>query len=179
MLQITVTDKNTDIPDDELRRAFVGYEPGMSDEDMYEANHGCWHLGEKAEGEHYVLFKYSRDGLVKQAVAIDHIADTPSGKRRVVHGTVLTAGHPVYDKFVGKLAPVQGNRNPVVYFDDTVGAVPCRCGCGGVTERGDFLPGHDQTALHARVKQIGTVAEFLDWFDNVRGNTKPTARASR
>jgi len=35
---------------------------------------------------------------------------------------------------------------------------------------GDFAIGHDQKALHARVAQIGTVAQFLDWFDVVRGN---------
>jgi hypothetical protein len=29
------------------------------------------------------------------------------------------------------------------------------------------VTGHDQRALHNRVRQIGSVAEFIDWFDNV------------
>ena len=35
-------------------------------------------------------------------------------------------------------------------------------------ERPGFLPGHDQRAIHDRINQIGTVSEFLDWFDIVR-----------
>ncbi|MFE2022458.1 hypothetical protein ACFW9O_30955 [Streptomyces sp. NPDC059499] len=30
---------------------------------------------------------------------------------------------------------------------------------------GWFLPGHDQKALHDRVAKIGTVHEFIHWFD--------------
>lgn len=31
-------------------------------------------------------------------------------------------------------------------------------------------------ALHDRVRQIGTVADFPGWFDIVRGNRQPAAR---
>ncbi len=44
---------------------------------------------------------------------------------------------------------------------------PRKCGRGGTAMGRDFLAGHDQTALHDRVKKIGTVAEFLDWFDDL------------
>ena len=108
-------------------------------------------------------------GEVRQAVEIESIEPVERGHRSVVHGTILRAGHPVYDKYVGKTSPVQGMRNPVTYVKDDIDARPCRCGCGGTTSGGDFLVGHDQTALHARVKQIGSVAEFIDWFDVVRG----------
>ena len=92
--------------------------------------------------------------------------------RSVIHGTVLEPGHSVYDAYVGKPSPVQSVRNPVIYFDAPVDGNPCRCGCGGSVSSRDFLPGHDQTALHDRIKQIGTVSEFLDWFDVVRGHGK-------
>jgi hypothetical protein len=36
--------------------------------------------------------------------------------------------------------------------------------------------GHEQTALHQRVAQIGTIPEFLRWFDAVRAGTEPAAR---
>lgn len=73
---------------------------------------------------------------------------------------------------MGKVSPVQGVRNPVTYVDDE--GQPCRCGCGGLVAGREFLSGHDQTALHDRVRQIGTVSQFLDWFDIVRGN-RPVA----
>ncbi|MFE5703229.1 MULTISPECIES: hypothetical protein [Rhodococcus] len=28
------------------------------------------------------------------------------------------------------------------------------------------MPGHDQAALHQRVAKIGSIADFLQWFDN-------------
>lgn len=31
---------------------------------------------------------------------------------------------------------------------------------------GWFAIGHDQKALHARISKIGTVREFIDWFDS-------------
>lgn len=118
----------------------------------------------------------SFEGVVRQAIEIESIEPVERGGRSVVHGTILEPGHPVYDRYVGKTSPVQGLRNPVTYFDDAADGRTCRCGCGGTAMKGDFLPGHDQTALHARVKEIGTVAEFLDWFDIVRGNS-PVPRA--
>jgi hypothetical protein len=36
--------------------------------------------------------------------------------------------------------------------------------------------GHEQTALNQRVAQIGTIPEFLRWFDAVRAGSEPTAR---
>jgi hypothetical protein len=36
--------------------------------------------------------------------------------------------------------------------------------------------GHEQTALHQRVAQIGTIPEFLRWFDAVRAGTQPAAK---
>ena len=108
-------------------------------------------------------------GKVRQAIEIDNIEPVHTG-RSVINGKILSSGHAVYDKYVGKESPVQGMRNPVTYFDDEdVDGRPCRCGCGASLVGRDFLQGHDQTALHARVKQIGTVAEVLDWFDIVRG----------
>lgn len=100
-------------------------------------------------------------------------------ERSVLNGRVLKAGHPVYDWYVDKPSPVTGMPNPITHIDDDVDTRACRCGCGEVARGKEFLPGHDQTALHDRVKQIGTVFEFLDRFDIVRG-TKPlqTARWS-
>lgn len=175
MLHITLgPERPVDPGKDELGRDRVGFSPTMSELALYDANHGCWKLGARANKEQYMIVSFG--GLVRQAVEIESIAPVTRGDRSVVHGPILRAGHPVYDKHVGKTSPVQGVRNPVTYFDDDADGRPCRCGCGGVAVGKDFLLGHDQTALHNRVRQIGTVAEFLDWFDIVRG-TRPISPA--
>lgn len=169
MLHITLgPERAVDPSQDELGRDRVGYSETMSELALYDANHGCWKLGPRASKEQYAIVSFG--GIVRQAIDIDNIEPVERGSRSVVNGSILRPGHPVYDKYVDKKSPVQGMRNPITYFDDEVDGRPCMCGCGGSVPGRDFLPGHDQTALHDRVKQIGTVAEFLTWFDIVRGN---------
>lgn len=169
MLHITLgTERQIDPREDDLRRTTVGYSQRMNDYELYEANHGCWKLGTRAQGERYYLASF--DGVVRQAVEIDRIErSSPTSGRSVIHGRILKSGHSVYDKWVGKRSPVAGVRNPITYFEDEADERACLCSCGGTSLGRDFLPGHDQTALHDRVRQIGTVAEFLEWFDIVRG----------
>lgn len=164
MLHITLGDRRPVAPEtDELGRDHVGYEPGMSEQDMYIANRGCWVLGERADSERYVLF--SHKGIVRMAVAIDRIEETSSNRRAIV-GQVLQPGDRVHDIYVGGPAPVQGVRNPITYVDDPrFDRKECACGCGTEVTRGDWVPGHDQRALHTRIAQIGTVKQFIEWFD--------------
>ena len=86
---------------------------------------------------------------------------------RQIVGQILTKGHPVFDAYVGKPSPVIGVRNPVSYIDADEDLRRCECGCGAEVSHGPFVSGHDQRALHERVAKIGTVAEFLCWFDQV------------
>lgn len=45
----------------------------------------------------------------------------------------------------------------------------CKCGCGQVVARGQWLPGHDHRAVHHRIKRDhGNVAAFIDWYDGAR-----------
>lgn len=168
MLHITLgRARSIDPATDDLGRSVVGFSARMSDQDLYEANHGCWKLGPRARGERYYLASY--EGVIRQAVEIDRIErSSPGGPRSVIHGRVLKAGHPVFDRWVGQASPVTGVRNPITYFDDEADGGICLCGCSGATLGNDFLPGHDQKAMHDRVRQIGTVAEFIQWFDVVR-----------
>ncbi len=48
----------------------------------------------------------------------------------------------------------------------TFGNRVCGCSCGTPINRGDFLPGHDQRAIHERIAKVGTVKDFITWFDN-------------
>ena len=74
----------------------------------------------------------------------------------------------MYDRYVGKPSPIEKpGRNPIAYFDADEDNRQCLCGCGtelAGTNR-DFAPGHDQKAVHERVAKVGSVAEFLEWFD--------------
>ena len=161
MLHITLGPKSPAPGEDLLGRDFVGYSTDMTETELHEANRGCWVLGKRADSESFCLFSY--EGTVVQAMEIDRIVETPP--RRALEGTVLKAGHPVYDEFVGGPSPVRG-RNPIGYFDHRSGHVLCLCGCGTEVPKGRFLPGHDQRAIHDRIAKIGTVADFIAWFDD-------------
>lgn len=142
--------------------------PGPLDTDaqIYEAGRGDWVLGARADRETHALI--SHRGIVRLAIAIDHLEDAEGGRRAIV-GRVLHAGDPVHDVYVGRPSPVTGVRNPITYFEPDEGPRLCRCGCG--TElppgKGLFVPGHDQRAVHDRVAKVGTIVDFLDWFDRV------------
>ncbi len=149
--------------DDPLGRGHIGWEPGMTDQQTYEAGRGAWVLGAKADRERYMLI--TADGVVRQAIEIHRLVQV-TGSRRAVEGAVLPAGHPVHDTYVGKPSPVPASvRNPVTYIDSALDAKACACGCGEATTTGWFVPGHDQRALHERVARIGSVYEFIQWFD--------------
>jgi hypothetical protein len=170
------SERTVDPEQDDLGRDRVGFSKTMSPLALYDANHGCWHLGERASREHFALLTFDGTGVL--AIKIDHIEPVParaggreSSRRSVIHGAILTEGHQIYDTYVGKSSPIPPQRNPVGYYDAPEEQTSCRCGCGGQTLAGkDFIPGHDQTALHDRVRQIGTVRDFIDWFDRVHGN---------
>lgn len=156
--------REVDKDEDGLGRSVVGWFPGMSDEQLYEAARGVWKLGSRADRERHALF--IAQGLVRGAVEIDRL--TVRGDRRAIVGVgqkLLGPGNPIYDTYVGKPDPTGSRtRNPVRYWDPSAGHV-CGCGCGEATER-EFLPGHDQRAIHERISRVfRSVTEFLVWFD--------------
>lgn len=169
MLIVTIgPEQELDEPD-ELGRTRTGYREGMSDRELYEAARGSWKLGDKADNELFALVAHA--GVVRMAIEIDRLVVT-APDRRALQGSILHSGDAVYDQYVGKPVPVE-SYGPVRYFDSPVGTRGCRCGCGAQLSSSKFVPGHDQIALHQRVKQIGTTADFLVWFDDL---TRPFAR---
>jgi hypothetical protein len=149
--------------EDQLGRDHVGWDPNMSDEALFRANRGCWVLGERAEKEQYALL--SCEDKVRMAIEIDRLVPVAGG-RKAMEGRFLKPGNAVYDAYVSEEPPVKSTRNPITYFDSLHDCRLCGCGCGEPVTGGWFLAGHDQKALHARVAKIGTVREFIDWFDN-------------
>lgn len=146
---------------DPLGRSVVGWSPTMSPAELYEACRGCWKVGERGKKERFILLV--ADDVVRGAMEVSGYADH-SDHRTSFTGTMLGPGHPVFDAYVNKPDPCGGNhRNPVRYLPNPPRS--CGCGCGTTTER-DFVPGHDQRAVHDRIKRVfGSVSNFLLWFD--------------
>lgn len=176
MIHITLGQKGSRDADDPQGRTFHGWAPEVSTEENWQANRGDWVLGARAERENYVIF--SHRGQVVMAAEIDQIVDAPNRPgRKMIEGRLLGKGHPVHDTYVDQDTPerVRGSRNPVTYLDSTVGGRLCECGCAQEIYSGRFVRGHEQTALHQRVAKIGTIQDFLDWFDAVQAKAQPAA----
>lgn len=161
MIHITLG-KEKAVTGDGLGRSLVGYREGMTAEEVFQASRGCWRFGARADREKFAIV--SHGGRVLIAIEIDELVDQGKG-RRAIEGRILKKGHPVHDRYVGKPSPVPPMRNPITYFPDRDEERSCACGCGEPVTRGDFLSGHDQKAIHERVARVGSVVDFLEWFD--------------
>ena len=173
--------KYSDDPKDPLRRTTYGWDEHASDKQNWNNNRGYWVLGARARRESYVLFSYSETKKVVMAAEIIDIVDAP-GKpgKRIIEGDLLPADHPVYRAYVGQDTPDSARvRNPVTYLDSDVGGWLCKCGCGTEIHSGDFVRGHEQVALHKRVAEIGTIPDFIRWFDAVRSGESVAAKPAR
>jgi hypothetical protein len=174
MIHITLTSAKQSPADDPLGRTRYGYSPEMTPREIFDANHGYYVLGARADRERYALFAApdkpgpNKVVLAVKITSIDPVPGKP-GYRQIM-GTLLEKGHPVFDSYVGKPSPVTGVRNPVTYIESPEDLRLCECGCGTEVSRGPFVSGHDQRALHERVAKIGTVTEFLRWFDQTYQN---------
>ncbi|GAA2535792.1 MULTISPECIES: hypothetical protein [Pseudonocardia] len=181
-IHITLTRKTRiDDPTDVLGRTYFGWDPDATAETNWAANRGHWVLGQRARGERYVLFSFVDDREIVMAAEIDDIVEaTDKPGKKIIEGALLQPGHPVYEAFVGQPQPESARvRNPVTYLDVTVGGWLCGCGCGAEIYVGEFVRGHEQTALHQRVARIGTIPEFIRWFDTLEAGQSPeTTRAT-
>ena len=146
-----------------------GVKSSASDQDLYEAGRRAWRLAAGAEGERYALIVF--EGTVRVAVEIDEWKIEASG-RRALSGRVLADGDAVHDRFFGKSDPSGStSRNPARYWVAPAlkgQYTACLCGCG-VEARNRWLPGHDQRAIHQRIRRDfqGNVATFIAWYDQV------------
>jgi hypothetical protein len=169
MIHITLTSAKQTPADDPLGRTRYGYSPEMTPAEIFDANHGYYILGARADRERYALFSApAKPGPNKVVLAVEIVSIDPVPGRpghRQINGHPLEKGHSVFDSYVGKPSPVAGVRNPVTYIESAEDLRLCECGCGTEVSHGPFVSGHDQRALHERVAKIGTVAEFLRWFD--------------
>lgn len=147
-----------------LPRRHAGWDPTMTDGEIYDAARGWWRLNARAEQERHALVLAG--GQVRMAIAIREWRT--EGDRRAFAGDILGPGDPVHDKFVGKPDPATStSRFPVLYLPDPLDASVCRCGCGETVARGEWVQGHEQRAIFDRIRAdfAGSVSRFIDWYD--------------
>jgi hypothetical protein len=94
-----------------------GYRVGMPDEEAFRLNRWDWNIGPNRHPE-FVIFAYGQ--CIRLAATISSIEDipaSPTGKKEI-RGSVLSDGHPVYDRFVNKPPPAwargRGNRYALI-----------------------------------------------------------------
>lgn len=145
-------------------RSHCGWYPGMPPEDTYTSARAWWVLNRiRAEREKYAVV--TARGTAVQAIEITGWHTRADG-RHAFSGKVLTAGHPVYERYIGNPLGT-ASRNPIRYLEDPNDpAGTCKCGCGEATG-GTWVTGHDQRAIHDRIRRdfSGDVARFIDWYD--------------
>ncbi len=147
-----------------LPRMHAGWDPTMTAQEVYDAARGWWRLNQRAEQERYAVVVAG--GQCQLAIRINKWQQ--EGDRRAFAGDILGPGDLVHDKFVGKPDPADStSRFPVLYLADPVDEATCRCGCGATVSRGEWLQGHDQRAIHDRIRADfgGSVSRFIDWYD--------------
>ncbi|WDZ93111.1 hypothetical protein [Nocardiopsis sp. HUAS JQ3] len=166
MIRIRLSARNYQVNEHPfLSRQLIGWDPTMSEQEIYDAGRGWWRLSERAEAESYAVLVGG--DVIRQVIEIDEWALSDSADRRAFNGTVLKPGHPLHDRLVGQPDPMpSGSRNPVAYFEDQADLTPCRCGCGELTRR-DWVQGHDQIAIHRIIKSDfdGSVRKFVEWWE--------------
>jgi hypothetical protein len=96
---------------DPMGRAWYGWDPNATIEEIWASNRGVKHLREGAPGERFATLSYN--GVIQIVAEI-------TGRERygdlwALTGIVLQPGDPVRDALVGM--PVPQQRNPVAYID--------------------------------------------------------------
>lgn len=164
MIQITLgKEKSIDPATDPLGRSLVGWTDGLAPQQIYDIARWAWVMpGDRVEQERYAVV--SGGGIIRLVIEIDRVVDAIGG-RRAFEGRILGPGNSVHDHYMDKPAPNGSQRNPITYFESPFDRRVCACGCEEPIKRGTFLPGHDQRAIHERIAKVGSVKDFIDWFD--------------
>lgn len=124
VIQIRLSDRVDHTPEetasDSLNRTWRGYDPTVSDEELWEHNRGRWRLNEaKITEERYATFVHG--GEVVAAYALrghERVTDPgPIGVKIALIGEPLNSKDPVYRQLVGRSVAHTG-RSAINYVDD-------------------------------------------------------------
>ncbi|SEK52846.1 hypothetical protein [Streptacidiphilus jiangxiensis] len=105
---------------DQLGRTAGGWKPGLSDAKVWDNARGRWRLGPEADGHRYVLVVAGRAATDKPqvvlAVEIHALLEKDQEGLRAIEGTVLSEGHPVFDRYLGRQSPVRAYGSGPRYY---------------------------------------------------------------
>ncbi|GAA1391785.1 hypothetical protein [Luteococcus peritonei] len=90
-------------PDNQpIPRRFVGYDPKLGDEQLWNANRGAYDLDDFAATEQFATFSY--DGTIRLVAELEGIenVDDEGTPRKALLGRLLRRGDPVRDALVGR-----------------------------------------------------------------------------
>src|SRR6266536_5249957 len=153
---------------DPLGRAYLGCFPRMTEAEAWQAGRGVWKMNRtRAITERFALIT----GMGKVLAIAEIEGVTQHQDRIALEGHLLTAGHPIYDTYIGKPDPLANkSQNSITYGDLPEEAQfrnrPCACGCEQITDR-DFAPGHEFKAIQARIREHfgGSALTLIRWID--------------
>lgn len=88
-----------------IPRSFVGFDPKVSDDLLWDANRGAYDLEDEAGNEQFATFSF--DGTIRLVAELEGIetVDDHGTPRKALLGRILRAGDPVRDALVGKPLP--------------------------------------------------------------------------
>ena len=166
-IRIKLGDYQT-VAGDPLGRDYIGYFPRMTEAEAWEAGRGVWKMNRtRASSERFALIT----GQGKVAAIAQVKGVTRHDDRIALEGDPLTAGHPVYDAYIGRPDPLPNqSQNSVTYGslpeEAEFRSRPCACGCDETSDR-DFAPGHEFRAIQARIRDhfSGSPLALVQWID--------------
>ncbi len=108
-----------EVASDALNRRWVGYDPRVSERELWKHNRGRWSLSEqRLQDEQFASF--SVDGLVVAVYRIDdfeRVSDPRRGSKIALIGRPLPRDSRVRRALIGSPVPAAG-RNPIQYLPD-------------------------------------------------------------
>lgn len=98
---------------DVIGRKFIGYEPSMTDDEIYEAGRGIWSISASRVFKANHVFITDNEGtvLIEINVTSIHLAYPQDSKHKFIEGTVVKDS-----EFVGQTLPVNTSRNRINYL---------------------------------------------------------------
>jgi hypothetical protein len=123
VINIRLSNRTIAESDDPLGRAWYGYDPGATPEQLWAHNRGDYRLDAKIIARHRwaALNFQGKIVLVAELDDPDHevLAISTGGFKKALIGRVLSDGHPIYKALVGThIEYPRGSRNSILYGPD-------------------------------------------------------------
>lgn len=131
-----------------IPRTFVGFDPRLSDDMLWDANRGAYEIDEHTAQERFATF--SHDGSIRMVAELEGVENVvEDGRvRQALLGRILRAGDPVRDALVGRA--VSPSLSEVALVD---------------TSDLDAMPAHERYQERSRTRRVFLLTlDPQQWF---------------